>query len=358
MRRRHARCATRPRFVGVGLVLIASIAVGCGRSSPPESQAAKLRAAERTAAAATLRLRAFPKGAAAHTRGKPPPVPSDGAYFGAWVQPLSYTQQGRSDAVVTFESALNRRLDIVHTYRRETETFPTASDFAAARNGSYLLLSWAIDDAQRIASGAEDEFVRSRAREIRSFGYPIFLEFQWEMDRPNLASVVDGPATYIAAWRHVHQIFASMHVNNVSWVWCPTAAGFADGRAPAYYPGDDEVDWTCADAYPGGQAPKEPLATLIGPYLAWAAQNGKPAMLGEFGITHAVSPADRATWLGQARATIAAHPQIKAVVYFDSGVRSTDPALDFSVAAPDPAFGVFRSWVDSPEFDPQDLTRS
>ena len=38
---------------------------------------------------------------------------------------------------------------------------------------------------------------------------------------------------------------------NVGWVWCPLATGFTDGRAQKYYPGDDQVDWLCADVYPG-----------------------------------------------------------------------------------------------------------
>jgi hypothetical protein len=269
------------------------------------------------------------------------------------VQPYSYTQPGREAAVVGFESQLGRRLDIVHTYRRQTEVFPRPSDFAVAKQGSYLMLSWAIDDAARIASGAEDGFLRQRAREIRSFAAPIFLEFQWEMDRPNLAGVVHGPAAYVAAYHRVYRIFAQMHVDNVAWVWCPKAAGFVTDQAPAYYPGNREVDWICVDAYPGTSG--TPLSTLINPFLGWAASNGKPIMLGEFGVSHALSATYRSHWIQQAEATVSSHPQIKAVVYFESGISAPEAKRNYLVAGPDPALGAFRTWADSPHFDPQHL---
>ena len=56
---------------------------------------------------------------------------------------------------------------------------------------------------------------------------------------------------FVAAWDHIRAIFAAVGVKNAAWVWCPTANGFnPDGRAAAFYPGDNKVDWICADAYP------------------------------------------------------------------------------------------------------------
>ena len=57
----------------------------------------------------------------------------------------------------------------------------------------------------------------------------------------------------------------SSMLSNVSWVWCPTVGGFASGEAPAYYPGDDEVDWTCVDVYAGSVL--RPMSELLDPFL-------------------------------------------------------------------------------------------
>ena len=180
-----------------------------------------------------------------------PLMPARGAYFGAWVGPTVYTQQGRIAAVDALQQQIGRRLDIVHIYLQQQAAFPTSSDLAFVRQGSTLLVSWALNDSRGIAAGQYDSTIRQRAREIKAIGKPVFLEWRWEMDRPNLRSQVGPPADYIAAWKHIRRIFAEQHTDNVAWVWCPSARGFTGGYAPAYYPGDTQVDWVCADAYPG-----------------------------------------------------------------------------------------------------------
>ncbi len=128
--------------------------------------------------------------------------PASGVLLGAWVKPDAFTQPGRIDAVTAFESALGRPLDIVNTYRRFNEAFPTLSDNEFAKSGRILMLSWAIDDTRVITSGAQDTAVRAWARRIRDFGHPILLRFRWEMDRPNLQAAMWSPDDYIDAWKH------------------------------------------------------------------------------------------------------------------------------------------------------------
>ena len=95
----------------------------------------------------------------------------------------------------------------------------------------------------------------------------------------------------------------------MSWVWCPTAEGFIRGDAPAFYPGDDQVDWTCVDVYAGNVF--QPIGKLMGPFLQWAAQRPKPIIIGEFGVAKAWGSAGRAAWLRDAERTFKANPQIK-----------------------------------------------
>jgi hypothetical protein len=279
-----------------------------------------------------------------------PAIPNHGAYVGASVEPQTFDEAGREQAVRELQTQLGRPLDLVHVYQTWDADFPASTDQFAVAQGSYLMLSWALTDTQVIASGQDDSVIRAEAVAIRQSGDPILLEPRWEMDRPNLSSVVHSPAAYIAAWRHIHSIFTSLGVHNAAWVWCPTAVGFATSRAPSYYPGDNEVDWVCADAYPG---PDElSLAKVIAPFLAWAEGHHKPAMVGEFGISRAVSPAERATWLRQAAATIRANPQIRAMVYWDSGLEDS-PHGNYSLAGDDIALASFRSLVRTSYFDPR-----
>jgi hypothetical protein len=139
---------------------------------------------------------------AAHPTPEPPlpktplaiPAPATGAYFGAWVDPNMYGQHGHIGAVNALQAQIGRRLDIVHTYLRQPAVFPTPSDLAWVRQGSTLLVSWALNDSKGIAAGEWDAAIRQRAREFKALGKPIFLEWRWEMDRPNIRFVVGSPA--------------------------------------------------------------------------------------------------------------------------------------------------------------------
>ncbi len=281
-----------------------------------------------------------------------PQVPAHGAYIGAWVRPQVYTAAGETLAVGSLEAQLGRRLDIVHRYLTWTAPFPVASDFAAARQGSTLLLSWTGNVSQSVAAGGFDQVIRQRARQIKAFGRPVFLQWRWEMDRPNLRGVVGPPAEFIAAWKHVRAIFRQQHVRNVAWVWCPTAKGFGPGGdAAAYYPGDAQVDWICADAYPGF-GPYRTFSRTVQPFLRWAAHHRKPVMIGEYGVPESYPPAQRAAWLRAAAQTARSHPQIKAMVYFDSSPTASVPADSFALAQDTPPLQAFRVIADSPYFNP------
>jgi hypothetical protein len=281
-----------------------------------------------------------------------PAVPARGAYVGAWVQPASYSQPGYVSAVDTLQQQIGRRLDIVHTYLRQPATFPTSSDLTFVRQGSMLLVSWALNGSRAIVSGQDDQAIRQRAEEVRSIGKPVFLEWRWEMDRPNLGSLVGSPADYIAAWKHIRRIFAAEHATNVAWVWCPTAKGFARGDAAAYYPGDAEVDWLCADVYPGSGSPRS-FDQVTQPFLAWAASHSKPIMIGEFGVPLSYGTQMRTQWLQAAGATVKAHPQIKALLYFDSNTDGAKPQTSFALSGS--SLGAFRMITDQRYFNPRGL---
>jgi hypothetical protein len=65
------------------------------------------------------------------------------------------------------------------------------------------------------------------------------------------------PADFIAAWRHVHDLFAKQGVRNVIWSWDPShqfSAPSPDKPASAaseWYPGKKYVDWVGLDGYLG-----------------------------------------------------------------------------------------------------------
>ncbi len=280
-----------------------------------------------------------------------PVPPAHGAYFGARVRPAVDTEPAEIAAVRNLQGEIGRRLDIVHVFHMWEDPFPSRSDLAFLREGSMLLLSWSGTDTRAVAAGRYDSLIRRRALAIKAAGKRIFLEWRWEMDRPGLRAQIHSPAAFIAAWDHIRSIFAQEHVDNVAWVWCPTAQGFANGTAAAYYPGDNEVNWVCADAYPG-PGPYRSFATVVQPFLDWASHHRKPIMIGEYGVPADTSygPWQRAQWLWGAARTVQRVAQIKALVYFDANAKHA-----YALAAGSPALQAFRGIAHVPYFNPVNL---
>jgi hypothetical protein len=277
-------------------------------------------------------------------------VPAHGADLGAFALTGDFSQPSFTSSVAELQTEICRPLTIVHTYLRWKQPFPLASQLSVSRSGQTLLLSWTGTDLAAMASGADDAGIRTVAAQVASLHSPVFVELRWEMDRPNLRRVVHSAATFIAAWDHTRAIFAQAGVRNASWVWCPTATGFDRGDAPAYYPGANEVDWICTDAYPKPDGPVEQLSTELASFLKWAVPTGKPIMLGEIGVPESYSPSDRSDWIANAADFVKHTPAIKAVVYFDYNPAGHTANRDYRIAPGTAAATAFRALAADPWF--------
>jgi hypothetical protein len=137
------------------------------------------------------------------------------------------------------------------------------------------------------------------------------------------------PADYIAAYRHVVDIFRAQGVTNVTWVWQPTAFAFrvkpSDRRYYLnWYPGDAYVDNVGFDGYNAGNCfgrhEWSSIASFTDPVLAFVQAHHKTASLQEF-----AAPPDsrRAAWVQDAHSYLAAHAGIiTAAFWFQNGTGS------------------------------------
>lgn len=95
-----------------------------------------------------------------------------------------------------------------------------------------------------VASGAYDFHLEAWASGAVAFGRPFFLRFGHEMNDPYRypwgPQHGNTPEDYIAAWKHVREVFQHKGATNALWVWSPhmAAPGFE-----FYYPGGEWVDW-------------------------------------------------------------------------------------------------------------------
>ncbi|NVI87044.1 hypothetical protein HUX53_07125 [Actinomadura sp. BRA 177] len=322
---------------------------------------------------------AAPKITTTARAGVAPVPPKQGAYFGAWVPPEGTGRPSSSPSgapsgtpsgspsgkdagkpgmapIARFEQRLGRQLDIVQSYRSWKSDFPGALEKSVADGNRYLLLTWGGADTRKIVQGEYDDLIAKRARAVKDLGKPVFLRWSRDMDRSSAGKRVHSPADYIAAWKHLREIFKEQQVDNVAWVWCPTARGFGGPDAGSYYPGDDQVDWICADAQPGGDYDYRDLSESVKLFMEWARKHKKPIMIAEFGVPKAYGTR-RADWLREAAKTLQ-DPQVKAVVYFNSDEQAEnarDKRRAYSVNGDKHATSALRELATTPYFNPRNL---
>jgi hypothetical protein len=155
----------------------------------------------------------------------------------------------------------------------------------------------------------------------------------------------------VAAWRHIHDIFAAGNATNAVWVWCPNASAF-DDVAMSYYPGDAYVDWVCADGY--NFAPNRPndrwrsFGEIFDHFYAAGTKLRKPMMIGETGVLER-EPDEKAQWFHDAHDAIAARfPAIAALVYFNADSTEKGVYYQWSVDTSPSAFEGFRYLFSGP----------
>ncbi len=254
--------------------------------------------------------------------------------------------------VARLETAIGRTLDIGHSFvpwGRELGGAP-AVHLAAGRTP---MISFGRAASPRaVAAGRHDRYLKSLAGSVAALGRPALLRYAWGMDGAGPSAARSGPA-YVAAWRHVHDLFAAEGVR-AFWVWSPNADAFAGARGGVdrYWPGDDYVDWVGADGFNrsgcnGGSAWRD-FGAIFKAFHVWGSVRAKPLMISGTGSVEDLADAGRkrAWYLGAARALAGSMPRVRAVVLLDQGGRcdwrpdTSAPSMQGFVGfARDPFFG-------------------
>jgi len=225
----------------------------------------------------------------------------------------------------------------------------TQADLAAGR---IPLISWEPNntDFAKIIDGSLDATIVARAKGSKSLGKKFFLDFAAEMNGDE-AWNGNNAHQYVAAYRHIHDLFVAAGANNVVWAWCPNVTDTDGGNRTTmdYYPGDAYVDWTGVDGYNWGTTNSNGWQTFqqvfqnIYPLLA---AKKKPILIGEMASTEVGG--DKAKWIDAIIPTLrASFPLIKGVVWFDIN-KETDWRISSSPASE----ASFIRMANNPYFNP------
>jgi hypothetical protein len=194
----------------------------------------------------------------------------------------------------------------------------TKADLAAGR---IPLISWEPHniDFNKIVDGSLDATIKARANGSKALGKKFFLDFAAEMNGDDAWDGNNAPL-YVAAYRHIHDIFVAEGATNVVWAWCPNVVDIHGGNKNTmdYYPGDAYVDWTGVDGYNwgtknGGWQSFQQVFEKIYPLLA---AKKKPIIIGE--MSSAQLGGDKAKWIDEIIPTLRTkYPLIKCLIWFD-----------------------------------------
>lgn len=170
-----------------------------------------------------------------------------------------------------------------------------------------------------IANGDYDSYIKEWAIEAKKTGYPIYLRWGHEMNdtyRYPWGAQNNDPEEYVAAFRHVRDVFESVNAKNIIWVWSPH---LSYGRLNEYYPGSDYVDMVGTGALNFGTSTSWSnwwtFEQIFGNHYKTLESFYKPIMIAEFG---SLKPGgDRAKWFGDAFNRFQyKYPYVNVVVFF------------------------------------------
>lgn len=271
---------------------------------------------------------------------------------------------GKSLSLVHFEAPFEHCRSTCVTY-----PFPFTPVQTIRRLGAIPFFSWGSQSTPRMAkepafslsnviAGRYDGYIRTWAEAAKRWGKPFFLRFDWDMNArwPPWGAGVNGnrPSEFVAAWRHVHDIFRAVGATNATWVWCPSAtAGSSVQQLEALYPGNAYVDWTCLDGYNWGTNPRAPGAWMSFDQLFRPAYEAivehvaptKPMVIGEVGSSE--DGGSKAEWIADMLSEIpTSFPSIHAVMWSELD----DAGGDWPIETSRSATAAFAQGIDAPAY--------
>jgi len=290
-------------------------------------------------------------------------------YWGAWIGShlTGVEAPWDANAINQFEQHAGKGVSLVNFSNPFANCFSTpckpynfpVGEFNTIHgHGAIPFFSWANDalpvsgdqsayQLSDVIAGRHDSYITAWATAAKAWGHPFFLRFNWEQNGSWFpwSEGVNGnqPGEYVAAWRHVHDIFTRVGATNTTWVWCPSVdPSHSMQPLQGLYPGDAYVDWTCLDGYNFNQ-PRTSFKDLFKPTydaITTTIAPSKPMLVGETGSTEAGG--SKAQWITDMFAALPhSFPKIHGLLYFDK----FDDGMDWPIETSASATAAFKAGI-------------
>jgi len=288
---RHQRClqhALRGLAVSAGAAAIALVVAACTVTGSPATHGAVTPAPLR------------------------PTAPSSSPLALGVFEPGEWTSY---QPVEKFAAETGRSPSIVLIYSGWREPFQAG--FAATVNAHhaepFVQLEPTGASLAAIAAGKYDGYLTTYAGQVRAFGHPVILSFAAEMNGSWYAwGYGHTPAQqFVAAWRHVVNVFRARGARNVTWLWTVNTITEPSAPLQQWWPGASYVDWVGIDGY--FFRAEDTFASVFGATITQVrALTSDPILVGETAVGPVAGAAKIAGLFAGARA---AH--LAGLVWFD-----------------------------------------
>jgi len=248
------------------------------------------------------------------------------------------------ESTINLEDTLKTTFPLIHIYTawgsKDEQQFPSLQVKAILELGSLPVITWEpwfadfsaekfpnlrapekrdVGGMRDVAAGKYDAYIKEWAAKTAKIDAPIFIRLGHEMNDPyrypwgpqnNLAK------DFIAAWKHVHDVFEQQKATNVIWIWSPHPAyGFYE----AFYPGAAYVDYVGVGILNYGTVATWSkwwsFGEIFGKHYSELAVFNKPIMITEFGCLNVGGKRD--AWYEEALHQLPQkYPLIKSILFF------------------------------------------
>jgi hypothetical protein len=284
------------------------------------------------------------------TSSSPILEPATGALLGLYYGDAS---------IAATATKLGRTVPLHLTYYAFSDDWTTDATADDLRAGRVPFVNWELFGAtlDDIAGGTYDTLINQRAAAAKKLGNKFFIDFGAEMngDWSPWSGAENGQsgAKYIAAYRHVHDIFVAAGATNAIWAFCPNVTSVPDAtwNEPLdYYPGDSYVDWMCVDGYNWGTSQAgntwQSFYQVFKDIYPVLASKNKPIIIGEMASTELGG--DKSAWISQIIPAMKNQfPLFKGLLWFDVN-KETDWRISSSAASE----AAFKTMANDPWFVP------
>jgi mannan endo-1,4-beta-mannosidase len=216
------------------------------------------------------------------------------SYVGVYVTGIPHSY----GPIREFVAKTGVRPNLLLYYSAWWEPFRSQFAAAAARHHAVPLVQINPEHVRLadIAAGRYDKYVTDFALSIRGYHDPVIVGFGHEMNAQwsKWGYRHARPTAFVAAWRHVVDVFRMVRVPNVTWLWTINVIDAHAHSLPprAWWPGRRYVDWVGIDGY--YRRPTWRFAALFGPTIkAVRAFTRDPILISETGVAPRAGKAEK-----------------------------------------------------------------